>query len=111
MKGECPTCHRPPDFTNVGVCPNCGRFDWVLVEHIPAAAGSYRILWACPCGEFKWTSYAEWKAAKESVPETEPMPASQVMQTQDAIRDAAIGGGDHPPRHMGKPGAFEAHTT
>ena len=58
----------PPDLA---ACPNCGRFAWVLVsvayvsgEHvIPAAFNNEvpdRLLWACPCGEFRWTSYAEW---------------------------------------------------
>ncbi len=23
-----------------------------------------KLLWACPCGEFKWTNCAEWEKAK-----------------------------------------------
>ena len=40
--------------------------DWVLVSN-PRDFDEVEInklLWACPCGEFKWTSYAEWDAAK-----------------------------------------------
>lgn len=39
--------------------------DWVLVsrgsaeEVVHADSG---LLWACPCGEFRWTSYAKWEA-------------------------------------------------
>ena len=50
--------------TNIGVCPNCGRFDWVLVANRSAditVDNDKGLLWACPCGEFKWTSYAEWE--------------------------------------------------
>lgn len=82
MKGECPQCHRGPDFTNVGTCPNCGRFEWVLASvstedgavSVPGvlwASGpvSPRLLWACPCGEFQWTSYAEWEGCETATPE------------------------------------------
>ena len=53
--------------------------DWVLVANRSAditVDNDKGLLWACPCGEFKWTSYAEWEAAKAS---------------QD--RDAIVGGG------------------
>ena len=42
--------------------------DWTLVpaevfleNPLTATEG---LLWACPCGEFKWTSYAEWEKAQ-----------------------------------------------
>ena len=78
--------------TNIGVCPNCGRFDWVLVANRSAditVDNDKGLLWACPCGEFKWTSYAEWekKQSREQVDT-----ATQVMTAQDW--DALVGGGD-----------------
>ena len=69
MKGECPQCHRPPDFSNIGACPNCGRYDLVLVASCSAditVDNDKGLLWACPCGEFKWTSYAEWEKKQNS---------------------------------------------
>ena len=37
--------------------------DWVLVDFmlVEQSAHLERVLWACPCGEFKWTGYAEWE--------------------------------------------------
>lgn len=41
-----------------------GDHDWVLVQEplLPweVAARAGKLLWACPCEAFKWTSYAEW---------------------------------------------------
>lgn len=45
---------------------------WVLVPQelrIGTIDQLQKFLWACPCGEFKWTSYAEW--------ETRPKPQQQ----------------------------------
>ena len=46
--------------------------DWVLVPQddtdyfAQGGAGiEHKLLWACPCGEFKWTSYAEWEKGQE----------------------------------------------
>ena len=44
--------------------------DWVLVpaaghQDIVSLGTSRQLLWACPCGEFKWTSYAEWEKSRE----------------------------------------------
>ena len=43
--------------------------DWVLVlrQDYTMLTGEYntgKLLWACPCGEFKWTSYTEWEKRK-----------------------------------------------
>ncbi|MCH7577396.1 MAG: hypothetical protein IH822_06335 [Chloroflexi bacterium] len=38
--------------------------DWVLVANRSAditVDNDKGLLWACPCGEFRWTSYAEWE--------------------------------------------------
>ena len=46
--------------------------DWVLVSADPRVEVTdmernmmrehgRELLWACPCGEFKWTSYADWE--------------------------------------------------
>lgn len=43
--------------------------DWVLVsgrggvvlEVVVGGKEQLKLLWACPCGEFKWTSYADWE--------------------------------------------------
>ena len=42
--------------------------DWVLVANRSAditVDNDKGLLWACPCGEFKWTSYAEWERSRE----------------------------------------------
>lgn len=41
--------------------------DWVLVVH--ELEGGHKLLWACPCSEFKWTSYAEWEGRETATPE------------------------------------------
>lgn len=46
-------------------CTDLGAgHDWELVptKHLVGwkpEEGNVRLLWACPCGEFRWTSYAE----------------------------------------------------
>ncbi len=40
--------------------------DWVLVPNPQPSytvMESNKLLWACPCDAFKWTSYAEWDRA------------------------------------------------
>ena len=41
---------------------------WVLVDFmlVEQSAHLERVLWACPCGEFKWTSFAEWERGQNS---------------------------------------------
>ena len=51
--------------------------DWVLVRQIGGGTTfvsrggkngrvPVAFLWACPCGEFKWTSYAEWESGRDA---------------------------------------------
>ena len=44
-----------------------GGHDWVLVawHHglLAQSGAGGELLWACPCGEFRWTSYADWEQA------------------------------------------------
>ena len=46
--------------------------DWTLVEAWATGIRSGRmndpeqLLWACPCGEFKWTSYADWEKGEKA---------------------------------------------
>ncbi len=51
-----------------------GGHDWVLVRRGELAEtlgpAKAKLLWACPCSEFKWTSYAEWEA-REAQPKPE----------------------------------------
>lgn len=76
--------------------------DWELLQEdrqYPLGTGN-QLLWACPCGQFQWTSYAEWEKRQGDTNERE--------------RDAIFGGGaklQDVPQHTGEPGAFEAHTT
>ena len=48
-----------------------GGHDWVLAfppEALSVSDGKPKalsLLWACPCGEFRWTNYAEWEKAQE----------------------------------------------
>lgn len=57
--------------------------DWVLVsgrggvalEVMVGGKEQLRLLWACPCGEFKWTSYAEWE--ETNTPEVQAQPPAK----------------------------------
>ena len=59
--------------------------DWVLVA--PRAwtpeSGSVvdKLLWACPCDEFKWTSYAEW-AERQTVTVVDDKPAENPEEAE-----------------------------
>lgn len=47
---------------------------------------SESVLWACPCGEFKWTSYAEWEnriASKITMDNSPVGTAGQLMAAND----------------------------
>ena len=74
--------------------------DWALVsasphiEHTSVERNMVRdsaleALWACPCGEFKWTSYAEREQMLQGVPI-----AAKSDQAKEQERDAISGGGD-----------------
>ena len=71
-------------FTNVfGV----DGHDWVLVHTEMDMRRDYArrptdLLWACPCGEFKWTSYAEWERGRE-------IPPQGAYQSPEALDPAA----------------------
>ena len=42
--------------------------DWVLVSfdaYAHIAEPGIKLLWACPCGEFRWTSYTEWESRQQ----------------------------------------------
>lgn len=51
-----------------------GDHDWVLVSRRSAEAvvdGGHDLLWGCPCGEFRWTSYADWEGRRPIADMTE----------------------------------------
>ena len=62
------------------ITDNPDGHDWVLVpdpQPFYTVMESNKLLWACPCSEFKWTSYAEWEKGRENskdniVPDSSP---------------------------------------
>ncbi len=79
-----------------------GSHDWVLVpqeyaDSVSAEGGKRHwthVLWACPCGEFRWTSYADWaKSPADGFAETANAGDSviTVMDMQRAAREAYEG--------------------
>ena len=60
--------------------------DWVLVANRSAditVDNDKGLLWACPCGEFKWTSYAEWEKGRE-IPPSEAYQSPEALDTSGA---------------------------
>lgn len=60
-----------------------GGHDWALVPQPEVAwhMQSVKLLWACPCGEFRWTGYAEWELAQSEETPT-PMPFNMEVPEQ-----------------------------
>lgn len=64
-----------------------GDHDWVLVPpaHVNPKGSVEGLLWACPCSEFKWTSYTEWEKRQNLERATAKMEAN--------VREATMGQG------------------
>ena len=68
-----------------------GEHDWVLVPRPPSAYmddAPENLLWACPCGEFKWTSYADWeKGRKIAEPAKHPIVTHEELPEERRARE------------------------
>ena len=77
--------------------------DWVLVPkefaQVKPGTRAEGLLWACPCGEFRWTSYAEWEARQGTEPQAVRHPEGWNPPTEAAAKVPIAGDPTRP--HFG----------